>query len=458
LSRSSPGRHAFVSNPHRTLAVLTFPVLLSLLLEPLTGIVDTFFVARLGALELAALGISTAVLSSVIWVFNFVGIGAQTEVARCDGAGDAAGASEAALLAMTVGAGLGLALAIGFWPAAPAALHWMGAEGGLLAEAVVYLQIRLLGAAPLLVTLAGFGALRGVQDMRTPFWIALGSSALNAVLDPLLIFGAGPVPALGVAGAAIASTAAHWLAAGAVVWAVRSRFGVAHRIPWRRAPQLLVVGRDLVARTALLLLFQLLATRKAAAIGVSAIAAHHAVRQLWTLSAFVLDAYAAAGQTLVGYFLGADEPAQARRVAGVACGWGAVTGVVIGGLMWAGEDAVALAFVPAEARAEFHLAWLALLLAQPLNALSFVTDGLHWGSADYAYLRNAMIVATATGLAGLYLVDPAVPGALFGVWLVTGAWITVRAGFGMARIWPGIGASPFRRAGPAGREGPAAAS
>ena len=200
----------------------------------------------------------------------------------------------------------------------------------------------------------------------------------------------------------------------------------------------------LLLRTGLLLLFQLLATRKAAAIGVSAIAAHHAVRQIWLLSAFLLDAYAAAGQSLVGYFLGAGETAQARRVAASACTWGSATGLVIAGLMFLGEDLVAWGFVPPEARAEFHLAWLALLLAQPLNALSFVTDGLHWGSADYAYLRNAMVVATAAGLAGLLLIDPAARGALFGVWVVTGVWISVRAGFGMARIWPGIGASPFR--------------
>lgn len=437
------GRHAFVARPHGTLLALALPVLLSLLLEPLTGIVDTFFVARLGAVPLGALGIATALLSSVIWVFNFVGIGAQTEVARADGAGDRGAAAEAAWLAIALGGVLGLALACAAWLAAPAAASWMGADGAMLEQTVIYARIRLLAAPALLGSLAAFGALRGRQDMRTPFWIALGASALNAALDPLLIFGAGPIPGYGVAGAAAASSAAHWLAALAALVAVRRRFGGGAAVPWRRAPALLVVGRDLVLRTALLLAFQLLATREAAFIGVSAIAAHHAVRQLWFLAAFALDAYAAAAQSLSGYFLGAQRVDLARRVAAVSCGWGMASGVAIALGMLLLEDAMARGFVPADAHAEFRLAWRTLALMQPISGLSFVTDGLHWAARDYTFLRNAMLAATAAGVIGLWLVDPARSDALFHVWIVTGVWVSVRAAFGVARIWPGFGRTPY---------------
>jgi len=81
--------HPFVRNPHRTLIALSLPVLLSLVAEPLTGLVDTAFVARLGAVPLAALGVATVLLSSVFWIFNFLGIGTQTEVARAEGPGSA---------------------------------------------------------------------------------------------------------------------------------------------------------------------------------------------------------------------------------------------------------------------------------------------------------------------------------------------------------------------------------
>jgi MATE family multidrug resistance protein len=74
-----------------------------------------------------------------------------------------------------------------------------------------------------------------------------------------------------------------------------------------------------------------------------------------------------------------------------------------------------------------------------------VTDGIHWGAGDYRFLRNAMIGATAAGAAILLLaVDRSAPDALTLVWLVTAGWIAVRAVFGVARIWPGIGAAPLR--------------
>ena len=83
-------------------------------------------------------------------------------------------------------------------------------------------------------------------------------------------------------------------------------------------------------------------------------------------------------------------------------------------------------------------------IAQPANAVAFVTDGIHWGTRDYTFLRNAMLASTVAGLAVLYSVDLAGPGGLTKIWIITGGWIAVRTAFGLARIWPGFGASPLR--------------
>ena len=87
LAAQSPQQHPFIRSPHRTVLTLSIPVLVSLIAEPLTGLVDTAFVARLGAESLAALGVGTAALSSVFWVFGFLGVGSQTEVAQALGNG-----------------------------------------------------------------------------------------------------------------------------------------------------------------------------------------------------------------------------------------------------------------------------------------------------------------------------------------------------------------------------------
>lgn len=103
--------------------------------------------------------------------------------------------------------------------------------------------------------------------------------------------------------------------------------------------------------------------------------------------------------------------------------------------------------VPASALLLFSSAWLACALAQPLNSVSFVTDGIHWGTGDFAFLRNAMLASTLTGLSCLMLIDTSSPHALTWVWWVTALWIGARATFGVLRIWPGTSRSPLRLVG-----------
>jgi MATE family multidrug resistance protein len=454
---SAAGReHPFVLRPHRTLVGLSLPVLLSFIAEPLTGLADTAFVARLGAAPLAALGVGTVLLSSVFWIFNFLGIGTQTEVARAEGARSRDRATDVTGLALVLAFGFGVLLWIVGLPSVGHLATAMGARQEVHQAAALYLRIRLLSLPAILMVTVAFGALRGLLDMRTPLRIAISFNALNIVLDAVLIFGLGPIPAFGIAGAAWATVISHWLGAVWGLLAVHSRLGYPRHLQLRDARLLLVVGRDLFLRTGLLTAFLVLTTRAATRIGSSAGAAHQAIRQVWLFTALVLDAYAATAQSLVGYFRGAGLSQPMRQVARVACLWSLGTGVVLGLGMLLLRDAVAALLVPPDARLVFAAAWLVAATFQPLNSLSFATDGIHWGTGDYRYLRNAMLAATGLGAVSLYLLDESRPDALAMVWWITGGWIAVRAVFGMLRIWPGIGASPFRQ--PPADRGPAGTS
>jgi MATE family multidrug resistance protein len=444
LTGSSSDQHAFVHRPHRTLLALSFPVLVSLIAEPLTGLADAAFIARLGTVPLAGLGIGTAALSGIFWAFNFLGIGTQTEVAHADGTGARARGRDASGLAMALGASIGCGLAaIGFL-GLEVAMDFMSDDVEIRSAAAIYLEIRLLGGPAILISMAAFGALRGLQDMRTPLAIALAQNALNIALDAVLIFGLDPIPAFGIAGAAWASVVSQWLGALWAVDAVRRRLGLPDRIHWRSARNLLRVGRDLFFRTGSLILFIILATRAATLLGADEGAAHHVIRQFWILSALLLDAFGAAAQSLIGFFLGAGQLRYARRAAAVACLWGAGAGIALMIAMLAASGSVAAAFLPVEVHAMFSAAWIAYALAQPANALAFVTDGIHWGTSDYRFLRNAMILSTAAGLIALYWIDPAGSNALTLIWIITAGWIAIRTVFGMARIWPGFGSSPLK--------------
>lgn len=437
--------HPFRDRPNRTLIRLAVPVLFSLVAEPLTGLADTAFVARLpGSAPVAALGIGTVAFTSIFWAFTFLGIGTQTEVAQAVGGGarERAGkvVSLASLLAALIGFGL-MAAAIGFLPVIASVL---GGEGAVNDLACQYMFHRLLGAPAVLISLACFGGLRGVQDMRTPMVVAVGVNVVNVVLDWVLIFGVGAFPAMGVGGAAIASTASQWLGAVWCLFAVHRRIGLTWRMRGAGLARLVQVGGDLFVRTGAVLVFLALCTRVANRAGADEGAAYQAIRQFFIFSALFLDAFAITGQSLVGFFLGAGDAPQARRVAQSVCLWSFVTGVALCAVMLMGEKGVAWLLVPPAAYAVFGPGWLVVSLMQPVGSLSFATDGIHWGTGDFRYLRNAMVAASVAGGACVLAVDFLSPEpVLVYIWLATALWTVIRAGFGLVRVWPGVGDAPL---------------
>ena len=423
---------------------MSLPVLLSLVAEPLTGLVDTAFVARLGSESLAALGVGTVTLSGIFWIFNFLGIGTQTHVAQACGRQEFNIAREVGGSALILGALIGILLVILGLPCVPYVSQVMGAGGAVYDLSSQYIQIRLFGAPAVLLTIAAFGIFRGMQDMRTPFWVAISINTLNIILDPLLIFGYGPFPRLGVFGAGLASTVSQWIGASCLVWVVHKRIGLPNRIRFRDVLKLFKIGRDLFIRTGLLTAFYIITTRAATRIGPDAGAAHQAVRQVWVFSFLFLDAYATTGQSLVGYFIGPRLMAQTRRVARIVCLWSVLTGLAMGVVLWFGRGIVITFLVPPSALSLFIPAWAIAALIQPINALAFATDGIHWGTGDFRYLRNAVIIATTSGAIAVYLLDETLPEALTWIWLITAFWIIIRALLGVIRIWPGMGNSPLK--------------
>jgi MATE family multidrug resistance protein len=444
IELSQPKDHPFVKSPHQTLLSMSLPVLMSLVAEPLTGLADTVFVARLGAESLAAMGAGTVALSSIFWAFNFLGIGTQTEVAQAYGRQEVERASEIGGLSVVLSIAIGALMMFVGLLLVPDISTVMGAKGAVHDFASRYIRIRLFGSPAVLVSLAAFGILRGLQDMRTPFRVAVSINILNVILDPLLIFGYGPFPRLGILGAGLASAISQWIGALWALAVVFRRLGIPQRINPADVLKLFKIGRDLFVRTGLLTTFFIITTRAATRIGADAGAAHQAIRQAWVFTALFLDAYAITGQSLIGFFVGPGRLEQARSVARLVCAWSAATGFILGAAMWLGQNLFVRLLLPPSAIDIFFSAWLMAVITQPINALAFATDGIHWGTGDFRFLRNVMISATIFGGIAIYLLDETNPGALTWIWLITACWITIRAVFGVMRIWPGFGKSPLK--------------
>ncbi|BCS86987.1 MATE family efflux transporter [Pseudodesulfovibrio sediminis] len=442
---SSSARHSYIDKPNRTLITLTIPVLFSLVAEPLTGLADTAFVARMpGSEPVAALGIGTVAFSSMFWAFTFLGIGTQTAVAQDSGGGDRSHSVKVLSVACLLAAVIGLMLMLGaMWFLEPIA-GIFGAMGQVNDLACDYMTYRLMGAPAVLISLACFGGLRGVQDMRTPLYVAVGINLINLPLDWLLIFGIGPIAPMGVAGAAIASTVSQWIGAIWCLLAVKSSIGLTWDMKGAGVSKLMKVGGDLFVRTGAVLIYLALCTRVANRFGADEGAAFQAIRQFFTFSALFLDAFAITGQSLVGFFLGSNDRFQAKRVAKSVCLWSFGTGVAMCVLMLLGQEGVAWLLVPPAAYGVFAPGWIVVALTQPIGSLSFATDGIHWGAGDFRYLRNSMIIAVAVSCVCILAIKAIHPDhVLVYIWLTTALWTFIRAGFGFVRIWPGIGKAPL---------------
>tara|TARA_B100000953_G_scaffold299026_1_gene297564 strand:+ start:222 stop:1556 length:1335 start_codon:yes stop_codon:yes gene_type:complete len=433
----------FTEKPGRTILVMALPVLGTSIAEPLTSTADTYFLSQLGSTSLAALAIATSVISSAFWVLNFIGVGIQTLAAGAQGKGDEE------LLHRRVGTALVMSalLSLAMFLLLPA-LEWisgaMGATGEVQKDTVEYMRIRLFGAPAVLIGFAAFGALRGVQDMRTPLYISIGINALNIILDPLMIFGYGSIPAMGVAGAAWASVISQWLGLGWAFFALRKKVGFRLCLHRPTMNYLLAMGRDMVIRTGSLNLFLILATRTAALAGDQTAAAHQVLRLLWFITALLLDAFAVVGQSLVASFLGQNNRLLARKAAALTIAWSVASGFLLMALLLLLQKPLTELMVPEDAIFLLPGAWLISCLCQPVNGLCFATDGVHWGTSDYGFMRNTVVLATVVGVTGLQFIDIADENCLPQVWLLCVCTIALRGILGVLRIWPGIGNAPLK--------------
>ena len=217
----------------KTMLVLAWPVMVSNALQALYNLIDAFWLGKLSTEALSA----PTVAWPVIFTFMSLGIGFQIAgsaiVAQYTGAGDREGADRAGTQVFSFLFVLSaLAGAVG-WGAAPGILRLMGTPSEIYPLAVSYLRIVSAGFPLMFGTFAFTGLLMGVGDTRTPMYLMGTSVVANAIMDPFLIFGWGPFPELGVAGAALATVISRGVAACVGVWLLSTgKVGVRLRARW----------------------------------------------------------------------------------------------------------------------------------------------------------------------------------------------------------------------------------
>lgn len=417
----------------REIARLAIPALATLLAEPLYLLADTAVVGHLGTPQLGGLAVASSILLTSYSLCIFLAYGTTAAVARLLGAGRDADAVHEAVQGLWLGAAAGVVLAAALAVAGPTLVDALGATGTVASSALLYLRVSLLGLPFLLVTLAGTGYLRGVQDTRTPLAVSVGTAILNLALELVIVVGLDR----GIGASALATVVAQVVGAGVYLVAI-GRAARRHRVLLRPVPgeqrRLVRVGADLAIRTAALRGALLALTAVATRIGRTDVAAHQIVFEIWNLLAMALDALAIAGQALVGRYLGASAPNQARAASRRLLGLGVAASIVTAALVAVASPVLPRLFTPdtdVVDLARFLLLWVAVL--QPIAAVAFVLDGVLIGAGDQRWLAGAMVAsALALGLA----VAPILPlGLGIGwVWFALGVLMATRAVLLLARF------------------------
>lgn len=407
----------------RRIAGLALPALGVLAAEPLYLLFDTAVVGRLGALSLAGLAIGGLLLSLVGSDLTFLSYGTTARSARHFGAGNRSSAVTEGVQATWLALGLGALVVIAVQAAAVPLVSVIaggkvGGEG-IAAAALPWLRIAIFGAPAILVSLAGNGWMRGVQDTVRPLRYVVAGFGLSALLCPLLVYGWLGLPRLGLAGSAVANLAGQWLAA-----VLFGRALLAERAPLRLDRAVLraqlVMGRDLVVRTLAFQACFVSAGAVAARFGASALAAHQVVLQLWEFLALVLDSLAIAAQALVGAALGAGDAAHAKSVARRVTLFSAAAAALLAAICAVGFSALPRLFTDDRSvLAAIGVPWWFLVAQLPFAGIVFALDGVLLGAGDAAFMRTATVISALVGFLPLI-------------------WLSLVFGWGLAGVWTGL--------------------
>ncbi|MGW6407431.1 MATE family efflux transporter [Streptomyces vinaceus] len=417
--KPAPGRH------DREILALAVPAFGALVAEPLFVMADSAIVGHLGTPQLAGLGIAAALLTTAVSVFVFLAYATTAAVARRVGAGDLRAAIRQGMDGIWLALLIGAAVVAVLLPTAPWLVSLFGASDTVAPYAVTYLRISALGIPAMLMVLAATGVIRGLQDTRTPLYVAIGGFALNAGLNGALVYGAG----FGIAGSAWGTVIAQCAMAGAYLFVVvrgARRHGASLRPDPAGIRACAQAGVPLLVRTLSLRAVLMIATAVAARLGDADIAAHQILLSLWSLLAFALDAIAIAGQAIIGRYLGAGDTEGAKAVCRRMVQWGIGSGVVLGALvvaarplfipLFTGDPVVEDALLPA---------LLVVAVSQPVCGIVFVLDGVLMGAGDGRYLAWAMLLTLAVFTPAALLV-PALGGGLTALWWAMTLMMLVR--------------------------------
>jgi putative MATE family efflux protein len=394
-----------------TLVMLAVPMVLEMSMESLFAVVDVFYVSRVSADAVATVGITESMLMIVYTVALGLGIGAMAVVSRRAGEKDERGAAQAAAQAIL----LGIIVAVGFgifgYLNAEQLLRLMGATPSMIESSLGYTRVMFAGNATVTLLFLNNAIFRGVGDPAIAMRMLWLGNAINIAVCPLLIFGIGPFPAMGVAGAALGTNIGRGTAVVTQLWMLtsgRSRLHIT-REHMRIVPKVMwtvcrLSGSGflqiLIDTTSYIGLIRVIST-----FGSDALAGYTIAFRTMMFALMPAWGLGNAAATMVGQALGAKDPDRAESAVWTA---GKYNAVVLG--------AVGLIFVA------MAPAIVAIYTDDP-GVAPYAIDCLRIVAAGFVFFAYGMVFTQAFNGAGDTWTPTWMNFGCFWVWQIPLAWL-----------------------------------
>lgn len=304
----------------RSLLSLAFPIIMANILQTMYQLIDTFWLGRLGANAVAAVSLSFPILFLILALGGGLTLAGTVLVSQYKGAGNKEmldfSSSQTVFIIFFVSIFLAV---IGFFAAGPM-MKLVGAGPEIYDDSVIYFKVSSVGFVFLFMFFVFQSLMRGIGDVIFPMFVVLGTVLLNLILDPLFIFGFGPIPGYGIAGAAVASVFTQAISAVVgIVVLYRGKRGIQirfsdMRFDWKWTKRLfelgLPAGLDQSTRAGAMTVMVMLIT----AFGSQAVAAYGVGARILSLVVVPALGFSIATTSLVGQNIGAGLLQRAEKI------------------------------------------------------------------------------------------------------------------------------------------------
>ncbi|WP_295317135.1 MATE family efflux transporter [Roseobacter sp.] len=442
---SAPARAAVT---HRRVLKIALPIVLSNATVPILGAVDVGVVGQMGeAAPIGAVGLGAIILSTLYWIFGFLRMGTVGLVGQAEGAGDDAEVSAWLTRALLVGLAGGVMLIILQPLIFFAALQLAPASEEVESLARTYLSIRIWTAPAAIAVYALTGWLVAMERTGGVFWVQLVMNGTNILLDLLFVL----VFDWGVGGVAVATVIAEITGAALGLWFCRGAFS---RPDWRDWPRIFnraklirmaLLNTDILLRSAMLMIIFSSFVFIGARFGDVTLAANEVLIQFMYITAYAMDGFAFAAETLIARAIGRGDRGFVRRSALVTSTWGMVICVSMA-LIFAlvGEWLIVLMAKDTQVQNVAGQFLPYMVLAPLAGCAAWMLDGIFIGATRSRDMRNMMALSFGIYWAAIFLLIP-----LFGN---HGLWLALLVSFVARGVTLGLRYPALERQAEAGED------